>query len=232
MATPARVLLIDDDLLFQVMVEDIVTQMGHQFHCAADGKSACAILNEQTFDLVLLDRRLPDTDGLLLAAPIKASAQCPFIILSSLSSPNDQVLGLGMGAEDYICKPVDPSVLRARMEKHLKTRTGSSPETHVTIGATITLNTLTRRLTVSGKTTTLSPAECRLMVHLARNLGTPLDRMHLSLAICGREWVYGDRTVDVLISRLRRHLRDSTLSIVTIHGTGYVLLDNSAQDQA
>ena len=87
------------------------------------------------------------------------------------------------------------------------------------------LDTRSRRLSVAGRTETLSPAETRLLVCLIHDLGRPCDRMQISMAICGREWVYGDRTIDVLISRLRRRLRGSSAQIITVHGFGYSLLE-------
>lgn len=228
MTTPCDILLIDDDVLSQYMVEDVVTQMGHRFHCAADGESGREALAASRFSLVILDRRLPDTDGLLLAQAIQTQARSPFIIFSQLSSPNDQALGLGMGALDYICKPVEPIVLRARIEKHLAVERDTSEDTVLVVANALRLNTLTRRLWVNGHMEVMSPAETRLLACLIRHLGEPLDRVLISKAICKREWVYGDRTVDVLVSRLRRRLRDSAVQIVTIHGMGYILTNDEA----
>jgi DNA-binding response OmpR family regulator len=226
----ANILLIDDDVLIQYMVEDVVKQMGHRFSCADSGEAARAALGAQLFDLVILDRRLPDTDGLLLAQMIQAKAKSPFIVLSSLGSANDQILGLGMGAADYICKPVEPAVLRARIEKQLEMQRGVADETMLEVGVTLRLNIRTRRLSVAGRTEVLAPAETRLLICLIRGIGQPLERMQISKAICGREWCYGDRTVDVLVSRLRQRLRGSTVRITTVHGVGYILTDNGADD--
>ncbi|MBK3731716.1 response regulator [Azospirillum brasilense] len=219
----ADILLVDDDVLIQLMVEDVVTQMGHRFHCAADGEQARAALKRQRFDLVILDRRLPDTDGLLLAQTIQAEARAPFIVLSSLSASHDQLLGLGLGALDYVCKPVEPALLRARIAKHIDAPREAHEDRVVTVGKAVQLNTQTRRLSVGGRTEVLSPAESRLLVHLIHTLDRPSDRLEISKAICGREWVYGDRTADVLVSRLRRRLAGSEVEIVTVHGLGYLL---------
>ncbi|QBP12535.1 response regulator transcription factor [Cupriavidus metallidurans] len=110
----AKILLIDDDDIIQYMVQDVVTQMGHDFSCASNGEAARSLLAAQRYDLVILDRQLPDTDGLLLAQLIQSQARSPFIVLSNLASTNDQILGLGLGAKDYICKPVAAAVLRKR----------------------------------------------------------------------------------------------------------------------
>lgn len=230
MSRQADILLIDDDVLIQYMVEDVVTQMGHRFSFADNGESARAALSERSFHLVILDRRLPDTDGLLLTQVIQAKARSPFIVLSSLASANDQVLGLGMGAADYICKPVEPALLRARIAKQLDLHRGGADEAVLEVGETLRLNVRTRRLSVAGRTEVLSPAETRLLTCLIHGIGQPLDRMQISKAICGREWCYGDRTIDVLVSRLRQRLRGSTVAITTVHGVGYILIDRSSDE--
>ncbi|WP_346900539.1 response regulator transcription factor [uncultured Roseibium sp.] len=226
MTNKADILLVDDDVLAQLMVEDIVDQLGHRFSYAPDGESARKALTEKDFDLVLLDRRLPDTDGLLLAPLIRDEKKAPFIVLSSLDSSNDQVLGLGMGAIDYVCKPVEPVILSARIKACLAARHKSREQTQFSVGVSLQLDARSRRLSVAGRTETLSPAETRLLVCLIRELGRPCNRMQISIAICGREWVYGDRTIDVLISRLRRRLRGSSAQIITVHGLGYSLIED------
>lgn len=225
MTDPADILLVDDDVLAQLAVEDIVDQLGHRFSCAPDGESARKALAENDYALVLLDRRLPDTDGLLLAPQIRAETKTPFIVLSSLDSPTDQALGLGMGAIDYVCKPIEPVILSARIEAGLAARRQSREQTQLSVGESLHLDTRSRRLSVAGRTETLSPTETRLLVCLIHDIGRPCDRMQISMAICGREWVYGDRTIDVLISRLRRRLRGSSAEIITVHGLGYSLIE-------
>lgn len=224
MTSSAEILLIDADAVIRYMVEDIVTQMGHIFCCAASGASARAMLNSRRFDLVIFERQLPDTDGLLLIPDINGKTRTPFIILSALSTANDQALGLGMGAVDYICKPVEPLTLRARIDKQLMANRNHTLATHLEITNVLQLNTLTRRLSLNGKIEILSPAKTRLLALMIRNLENPLNRMQISQAIFNREWVYGDRTVDVLISRLRQRLRDCSVQIVTVHGLGYMLV--------
>lgn len=224
MTTAANILLIDDDALIHYMVEDTVTQMGHKFSCAACGETARSVLTDHQFDLVILDRWLPDTDGLLLIPEIKSKADTPFIILSTLSTPNDQALGLGMGAMDYVCKPVEQLALRARIKKHLMNRRKEPSDNLVLkINDVLKLNTLTRQLCLSGRTEALSPAKTRLLALMIRNLEHPLNRMQICQAIFNRDWIYGDRTVDVLISRLRQRLHGCPIQITTVHGLGYML---------
>lgn len=227
---PAHILLVDDDTLVQLMVEDIARQLGHRCTAVADGQAARQALAAGGFDLAIIDRRLPDMDGLLLAPQLKAgSGGMPFIVLSSLDSAADQVLGFDMGAIDYICKPIEPAVLRARLQARLAGLGSGGEAARLSVGGQLTLDAPSRRLQVAGRTEILSPAETRLLVCLIEHLGQPCDRSLISTAICGRDWVYGDRTVDVLVSRLRRRLRGSDVRIITVHGLGYALTQASAQ---
>ncbi|MCP9629051.1 response regulator transcription factor [Rhodopseudomonas palustris] len=229
MSSPAKILLVDDDVVIHYMIEDITRQMGHSITCVADGAGGRAALKDDHFDLVILDRRLPDTDGLLLAPDIQADPRSSFIVLSSLATPNDQLLGLGLGALDYVTKPVEPAVLKARMERHLATRRDTLGPATLSIGKTFHLNPVTRRLTVAGRTECLSPAECRLLAHFMQNIDIPQSRSDISKAIGGREWVYGDRTGDVLVSRIRKRIAGSMLQIITVHGLGYSLTAEPAE---
>lgn len=226
----AHILLVDDDTLVQLMVDDIVRQLGHHCTAVADGQAARQVLATGKFDLAIIDRRLPDMDGLLLAPQLKAGEGMLFIVLSSLDSSADQVLGFDMGAIDYICKPIEPAVLRARLQARLAGLGGNNQANRLSVGRQLTLDIPSRRLQVASRTEILSPTETRLLVCLIEHLGQPCDRSLISTAICGRDWVYGDRTVDVLISRLRRRLRDSEVRIITVHGLGYALA--SADDSA
>lgn len=186
------------------------------------------ILFADICDLVILDRKLPDTDGLLLAPLLKDEKKTPFIILSSMDSSTDQVLGLGVGARDYICKPVEPRVLQARIETCLSFSGTDQTASEIAVGQSLRLHRDSRLLWIGERTESLSPAETALLVCLIDRFGRPCVRMHISLAICGREWVYGDRTVDVLISRVRRRLKDSEVEIMTVHGLGYALVERAA----
>lgn len=223
------ILLVDDDVLVQLLVEDICTQLGCRFIAAGDGRQARHVLDHQDLDLVILDRRLPDIDGLLLAPTLKDDHKLPFIVLSSMDSPTDQVLGLGLGARDYICKPVEPLLLRARIQANLARNRQVGDKVDLSLGQTLRLDRLSRRLWVADRIEVLSPAETRLLVCLMEHAGSPCDRMQISRAICGREWVYGDRTIDVLVSRLRRRITGSSASILTVHGLGYTLVVPDAQ---
>ncbi|QBP12540.1 winged helix-turn-helix domain-containing protein [Cupriavidus metallidurans] len=100
----------------------------------------------------------------------------------------------------------------------------------LSVEGTLQLDCRTRRLRLLGRTEILSPSESRLLACLLRERGRALDRMHITRKTCGRDWVYGDRTVDVLVSRLRLRLRGGPVKIVSVHGVGYMLADEADHD--
>ena len=131
---------------------------------------------------------------------------------------------MGMLFAALLEKPLDATALAQAIRRHAAPPANTPDrEDTLSIADGLWLDTPTRRLHIDGRIETLSPAETRLLVCLAAAIGKPCDRTRISEAICGREWVYGDRTVDVLVSRLRRRLRGSVARIVTVHGLGYTL---------
>lgn len=220
----AHILGIDDDPVVQIMLSDVLGRAGYDYQSARDAREAEEFVSANNFDLVLLDRRLPDSDGLLLIEKIRNRCGCPVIVLSAMDETRDKLLGLGLGAADYITKPFSPAELCSRVSRSLARR---YPNVHLTEPVyldDISLVPATRMLTVKGMRSVLPPAETKVLQMLLENAGLPLSRNVLTNAVSGRDWVHGDRTVDVLISRLRRRLKRGAAKIVTLHGTGYTLI--------
>lgn len=221
----ADVLCIDDDEVVQILLEEVVRLAGAAYHVARSAEDAVTRLGARRFDLILLDRRLPDSDGLLLIETIRARGACPVIVLSEMGAPQDRQLGLGLGAEDYLTKPFNPAELvariRALLERERRRVAQRAGETIVC--GPLTFMPASRRLQVDGMTSFLPPAEARMLRLLLENRETVLSRDALTSAACGREWYPGDRTADVLIARLRRKLPREVAAIVTVHRLGYML---------
>ena len=220
------ILGVDDDPVVQILLSETFTDAGYTYQPALDSREAEQLIDEECYDLVLLDRRLPDSDGLLLVERIKSRCGCPVIILSSMNDTHDKLLGLGLGADDYITKPFSPVELCSRVANKLP-----GPPEHreddltkpIEIGE-ITFIPASRKLQLGDDVQVLPPAEAGLLHLLLKRSGTAVSRNDLTLAACDREWVHGDRTVDVLVSRLRRRLPTSLMEVVTVHRFGYMLL--------
>lgn len=219
------VLCIDDDDVMQILLREVVCQAGARYHDARSARQARQLLGAQRFDLVLLDRRLPDADGLLLIERIQKRNKCPVIVLSQMGDSQDRQLGLGLGASEYISKPFNPidlaSKIRIMLEKNLRAHQRALSE-RLEMGS-IRLNASSGKLQIGDEVTYLPPAEARMLHLMLLHKGEVLDRDDLTLAACGRAWSPGDRTADVLIARLRKKIPAEVATITTVHRCGYVL---------
>ena len=224
---PSRILVVDDDPVVRVLLREMLITKGHDVQEAENAAEAEARLRQGVWDLVLLDRRLPDCDGLLLLQRIKDRGDCPVIVLSVMDDEHDRTLGLGLGAHDYIAKPFSPSELSLRIQNLMTARRATMAPIHarnIEYGP-FTLSQTTRRLMVDSDTHQLTAAETRLLAIFLTHTGEVLDRNLLTRSICHREWSHNDRSIDVLVARLRKHIEHDPKApewIVTIHGAGYL----------
>ncbi|MDP5220201.1 response regulator transcription factor [Ruegeria sp. 2205SS24-7] len=228
----SKVLCIEDDPIVQLMLRDIVGTADAECCIVSSARDAEDQLANEQFDLVLLDRRLPDSDGLLLLQTIKQANDCPVMILSAMDETRDKLLGLGLGAEEYITKPFNPLELCSRIRQLLgaTANMSSSPGHERFETAGMTFDPRSRRLEADGSAAILAPAEARLLHTLLLNAGEVRTRDELSQFVCAREWSPGDRTIDVLINRLRRYIKGLPAEITTVHRTGYMLsIENEAK---
>lgn len=222
-------LLLDDDPIGALgsiaMLERLVRSVDH----ATSLTQASALLQTQpdVYDFFIVDTRLPDGSGLDFARQVRLDPRMagkPVLLLSANTEQVRQQPEAGMLFAALLEKPLDATALAQAIRRHAGPPPSSpNKEDTLSIANGLWLDTPTRRLHIDGRVETLSPAETRLLVCLAAAIGKPCDRTRISEAICGRDWVYGDRTVDVLVSRLRWRLRGSVARIVTVHGLGYTL---------
>ncbi len=222
----ANVLCVDDDPVTQILLEDVIGSAGHCYRAAHDLAEAEAMLEKEHFDLILLDRKLPGSDGLVLLQHIRRHTESHVIVLSSMCESQDRLLGLQLGADDYLTKPFNPAELCSRIRNMLHTsrQVPSGPSVTRHVVGEMTFNVATRRLRIGSRSSVLSPAQGKLLSLLLEKQGTLLTRNQLTRNISGRDWSHGDRTVDVLISRLRKLIPISIAEIVTIHGSGYMFV--------
>lgn len=225
------VLCIDDDQVVQILLEEVVRLAGAVYHDARSAEQAKGLLAAKSFDLILLDRRLPDSDGLLLIETVRQHGDCPVIVLSELGCQQDRQLGIGLGATEYLTKPFNPAELSMRIRLILEReqlRQERMRDAPIKLGR-LTFSPAARRLTIGAVETYLPPAEGRMLYLLLSRQGEVLSRDDLTLGACGRDWSPGDRTADVLIARLRKRLPRDIAEIVTVHRLGYVLSSRPEQ---
>ena len=227
--TQKSVLIVEDDGAVRDLIAAILGNAGFSTHTADDGFSMQMALEKQAFDLLLLDLNLPDSDGLELARSVRSRTQMGIIIVSERSEPEDRAEGLEIGADDYITKPFFPRELLARV-KNVLDRTSNSADFNIDRDNVLSFAgwTLdrTNRILISadGTSPTLTPAEFDLLSFLATHPNQLLSRSALGQALAEDKSESGDRAIDILVSRLRKKIKDAKAEgqlIETIRGHGY-----------
>jgi DNA-binding response OmpR family regulator len=220
-----RVLCIDDDTRLFELLASFLAPNGVALVHAADGRQGLATLDGGVFDAVLLDVMMPGIDGLEVCKRIRQKSQVPVIMLTAKGDETDRVVGLELGADDYVPKPFSPRELLARLRAVLRR---ASPEVAAPtlVVRDIVIDVPARDVRVAGAVVELTGIEFDILVTLARRPGRVVPRDTL-LSQAGRDDVtVGDRTVDVHVSHLRRKLGDDPRApriIKTVRGVGYVL---------
>ena len=228
-----RVLIVDDDPLIRELLHAYLSQDGYEVHCAATAEQAETFLASQAVDLVMLDIRLPGKDGLTLTRELRVRSEVGIILITGRNDEIDRIVGLECGADDYVIKPLNPRELVSRAKNLIRrVRHAQTPQPTPAIAkavkqfATWALDTDRRRLIdQTGGETLLTHGEYQLLSVFLRNSGHTLSRDQLMDQIRNREWVPNDRSIDVLVGRLRRKLHDDPAEpqlIITIHGAGYL----------
>jgi DNA-binding response OmpR family regulator len=221
-----RVLLIDDDRRLYELLSAYLEQNGFSVTGAPDGKRGLAELEVGVFDIVVLDLMMPGMDGLEVCRRIRHKSGVPIVMLTAKGDETDRVVGLELGADDYVAKPFGPRELVARLRAVLRRTSPDTRSELVTIGDVV-IDVSAHAVRVDGREVVLTGLEFDILLALARRAGRVVGRDAL-LAEAGRgDVAVNDRTVDVHISHLRQKLGDDPRSprkIKTIRGVGYVLV--------
>ena len=222
-----HVLIVEDDEVARTKLAGYLENAGHRVSEAIDGRGLREVMVSDPVDLVLLDINLPGEDGLDLTRLIRSNSDVGIILVTGRTDDVDRIVGLEIGADDYITKPFNPRELLARVKTLLRRTTARG----VTVSGSKTFagwhfDTRSRRLVSSeGDRVALTRAEFELLNALIAHPGTVLTRERLLGCITHRSWDPGDRTVDVLVRRLRQKLEVDPQSpelIITVHGEGYM----------
>ena len=230
-ATSPHILIVDDDADIRSLLADYLGEQGWHISTAQDGPSMQQVLDAAPVDLIVLDLTLPGSDGLTLCRDLRAHSAIPVIMLTARSAPLDRILGLEMGADDYLCKPFEPRELLVRIRNVL--RRSHAAESRESSSSTAwhfadwTLDETTRQLkNNAGLVVMLSGGEYRLLKVLLERPNRALNRDQLLTLSQGRETDPLDRSIDLHISRLRQKLGDDARApklIKTLRNEGYLL---------
>ncbi len=221
-----RLLIIDDDARLAAMVSDYLGAAGFAVDRSLTGRDGLAALERGGFDAVILDVMLPDIDGFELCRTIRARAQTPILMLTARGDETDRIVGLELGADDYLPKPFSPRELLARLRAILRRGALARPGGPAPLRfGRLVIDRESRSLSVGGEEKALTSHQFDLLVALAENAGRVLSRERLMDLVKGEDLDAYDRTVDVHISRLRALIEDDPKHprrIITVRGAGYV----------
>jgi DNA-binding response OmpR family regulator len=225
-----RILLIEDDARLAEMVRDYLGGAGFRVARAASGGSGLAMHSREAFDAIVLDLMLPDMDGLEVCRQIRARAATPILMLTARGDAMDRVVGLEMGADDYLPKPFEPRELLARLKAIL--RRGAAPRTaDVLRFGRLEIDRGAREVRLQGEVRPLTSYQFELLVALAEHAGRVMSREVLMDILRAEPLEAFDRSIDVHISRIRAAIEDDARKprrVITVRGAGYVFA--KAQD--
>ncbi len=231
MSTP-QLLMIEDDARLAQMVGEYLTQSGFAFNHAGDGATGLEQLQQHAPDLVILDLMLPDTDGLEVCRRIRALpgpiAKVSVLMLTAKGDPMDRIIGLEIGADDYLPKPFEPRELLARIRAVLRRRSENATETEASTVmrfGTLEIDRNARIVSVAGAMADLTSYQFDLLVAMAERAGRMLTRDQIMEAVRGRELEAFDRSIDVHMGRIRAAIKVDAKNpkrILTVRGVGYV----------
>ncbi len=218
---PVRALLIDDDARLAEALSSYLSQNDVELAQARSGQEGLDRLERDVFDVVLLDVMMPGLDGLAVLRKLRARTSLPVIMLTARGDEADRVVGLELGADDYVAKPFSPRELLARMRAVLR-RAQPDVAGERLAAAGIVVDTAARSASVDGEPIDVTALELDILAALVRRAGRVIPRAALLEEAGGSDVTVGERTIDVHISRLRKKIGDPG-RIRTVRGVGYVL---------
>ncbi|MCB1841516.1 MAG: response regulator transcription factor [Halioglobus sp.] len=221
MSTTANILIIDDDQELCALLGEFLSLEGFTTHAVHDGSEALSHCREHSYDAIVLDIMLPGTRGLDVLRQLREFNQVPVLMLTARGEDTDRILGLELGADDYLPKPCNPRELAARLRAILRRVSTRQERQHA--AADTRIDTAGRRATHAGKELPLTSAEFNILSVLVAQAGEVVDKDTLCQNALGRALSAYDRSIDVHVSKIRKKLADAGGDdlIVSVRGIGY-----------
>lgn len=219
-----RILLIEDDPRLAAMVSEYLGEAGFRVTHAGNGAKGLALEAREVFDAVVLDLMLPDSDGLEICRHMRTRSDTPILMLTARGDAMDRVVGLEVGADDYLPKPFEPRELLARLRAILRRRRGGAKADVVTFGR-LEIDRGAREVRLDGVVRMLTSYQFALLLALAEHAGRVMSRDTLADLVKREPFQAFDRSIDVHISRIRAMIEDDPKRprrIITVRGAGYV----------
>jgi DNA-binding response OmpR family regulator len=232
-ARPGRILLVDDDAALAGLLVEYLKPVGYELSVAATGGAGLKRLAADPFDAVLLDVMLPDLDGFEVCRRIRSSSEVPVLMLTARGQDEDRIVGLELGADDYLPKPFNPRELLARLRAVLRRRRPEADRRPPLRFGRLEIDQDARIARVDGQERSLTAHQFDLLLALAESPGRVLSREALMARARGDALEAFDRSIDVHVSRLRAALEDDPRRprrILTVRGAGYVFAKKQDED--
>lgn len=233
---PWQVLIVEDDLRLAELTRDYLESNGLKVSLEGDGARAAQRIVDEQPDLVILDLMLPGEDGLSICRKVRNQYDGPILMLTARTDDSDQVQGLDMGADDFVCKPVHPRVLLARIHALLRRSDTTEPaaqESRRLVFGPLKVDNALREAWLNEQTIELTSAEFDLLWLLVTNAGRILSREEIFTALRGVAYDGQDRSIDVRISKIRPRIGDDPIHprlIKTVRNKGYLFVPEAARD--
>jgi len=219
-----RILLIEDDARLAQMVDDYLSGAGFRVTQAPTGKAGLVLAERDAFDALVLDLMLPDMDGLDVCKALRTRNQTPILMLTARGDAMDRVVGLEMGADDYLPKPFEPRELLARLRAILRRAHTAAPANAMRFGR-LEIDKDAREIRIDGAPRSLTSYQFAILLAMAERAGRVLSRDTLFDLVKGESIEAFDRSIDVHISRIRAAIEDNPKKprrVITVRGAGYV----------
>lgn len=229
-AQAPEIAIVEDDEELAQWIGDFLANNGMRVSVVHRGDIAVDFIRQHVPDLVLLDIQLPGKNGHDVCREVREFYAKPILVMTANNEELDEVLGLELGADDFMAKPVRPRVLLARINALLRRSAAAQPQSEVMEFGSLTVDCQTKTVTLAGEVISLSTTEFELLRLLARNAGTVMSRESLVTQLRGIEYDGLDRTIDVRVSRVRKKLGDLSAEpkkIKTVWGKGYLFVPNA-----
>ncbi|HLK16160.1 MAG TPA: response regulator transcription factor [Fimbriimonadaceae bacterium] len=225
----SKVLVVDDDPFLLRNLEVLLSREGYSVRGASSGEEALSLLTDEPADLVVLDLGLPGIDGITTCRRLRSRWHMPVLMLTARTDAMDKVVGLEVGADDYLTKPFEPSEfvarVRAQLRRHTEYRQSQQKVLRLERGD-VEIDFEVRQVRVGGKPVELTKREFEIVEYLAQNLGRAVARETLFEAIWGYEMEFNSNSLDVLIYRIRKKMEQDPNEpnhVMTLRGFGYKL---------
>ncbi len=235
--TAGTILVVDDETKVCELLRVYLDRSGYAVTCAADGRTALVEVERHHPDLVLLDLNLPGMDGIEVCKTLRQTSDIPIIMLTARDEEADRIVGLELGADDYVTKPFSPREVVARVKAVLRRRDASHGDRRPVVVGQVTVDPIRHVVSYRDKPLHLTSREFAILEHLARNPGRVYSRLQLLDNVFGIDYEGYERTVDAHIKNIRQKMvecsPDSLTPLTTVRGVGYKLeVDSDAQPHA